>query len=150
VFNLRATAHDDQVGVLSEYRALARGIAEQRERAERLPQAAEAITLAVGSAARLAEELVADVRGLDLEARSTIEGPLSEIRAAVQANLEETSPELACDLARDGSLLAGGGSVLRGFAERRGRDRDACASGRWASRTRGGRRALVSDGRRRG
>ena len=38
--------------------------------------------------------------------------------AAVHATLEETPPELAGDIARDGILLAGGGALLRGFAER--------------------------------
>ena len=38
--------------------------------------------------------------------------------AAVQETLEETPPELAGDIARDGILLAGGGALLRGFAER--------------------------------
>ena len=35
--------------------------------------------------------------------------------AAVQETLEETPPELAGDIARDGILLAGGGALLRGF-----------------------------------
>jgi len=94
-------------------------------------QSAEAIKLAVGSAAPLDSELVAEVRGRDLvsglprqvelgsaEVRAAIAGPLSEIMAAVHATLEETPPELAGDIARDGILLAGGGSLLRGFADR--------------------------------
>ena len=38
--------------------------------------------------------------------------------AAIHATLEETPPELAGDIVRHGILLAGGGSLLRGFAER--------------------------------
>jgi rod shape-determining protein MreB and related proteins len=38
--------------------------------------------------------------------------------AAVQATLEETPPELAGDIARDGILLAGGGALLRNFDAR--------------------------------
>jgi rod shape-determining protein MreB len=94
-------------------------------------QSAEAIKLAVGSAAPLASELTTTVRGRDLvsglpreleldsaEIRTALEGPLSEIMAAVQATLEETPPELAGDIARDGILLAGGGALLRGFDAR--------------------------------
>jgi rod shape-determining protein MreB and related proteins len=94
-------------------------------------QSAEAIKLAAGSAAPLSEELVTSVRGRDVvsglpreveltsdEIRGALEGPLSEILAAVQATLEETPPELASDISRDGILLAGGGALLRGFDAR--------------------------------
>jgi len=94
-------------------------------------QSAEAIKLAIGSAAPLEHELVTTVRGRDLlsglpreielrseEVRVALESPLSEIMAAVHATLEETPPELAGDIAREGILLAGGGSLLRGFADR--------------------------------
>jgi rod shape-determining protein MreB len=79
----------------------------------------------------LPSELATSVRGRDLlsglprelllestEVRRALEGPLSDILAAVHATLEETPPELAGDIARDGILLAGGGSLLRGFGER--------------------------------
>jgi rod shape-determining protein MreB and related proteins len=94
-------------------------------------QSAEAIKLAIGSAAPLGEELVSAVRGRDLlsglpreldltseEIRAALAGPLSDILAAVHATLEETPPELAGDIARDGILLAGGGALLRGFDAR--------------------------------
>jgi rod shape-determining protein MreB and related proteins len=94
-------------------------------------QSAEAIKLAVGSAAALTPELVTAVRGRDvlsglphevelgsLEVRNAITSPLSEILAAVHATLELTPPELAGDLVRHGILLAGGGSLLRAFADR--------------------------------
>ena len=42
----------------------------------------------------------------------------ADIMAAVHATLEETPPELAADIARQGIVLAGGGALLRGFAER--------------------------------
>ena len=38
--------------------------------------------------------------------------------AAVHATLEETPPELAADIAMHGIVLAGGGALLRGFADR--------------------------------
>jgi rod shape-determining protein MreB and related proteins len=94
-------------------------------------QSAEAIKLAVGSAAPLDLELETTVRGRDMlsglpreielrseEIRAALESPMSEILAAVQATLEETPPELAGDIARDGILLAGGGALLRGFDAR--------------------------------
>jgi rod shape-determining protein MreB len=91
-------------------------------------QTAEAIKLAAGSASALDEELVTSVRGRDLlsglpreielnsaEIRGALEAPLAEILAAVHDTLEETPPELAGDIARDGILLAGGGTLLRNF-----------------------------------
>jgi rod shape-determining protein MreB len=94
-------------------------------------QTAEAIKLAVGSAAPLQSELEVDIRGRDLvsglprelrltsgEVRSAIAGPLSEVIAAIHATLEETPPELSGDIVRHGILLAGGGTLLRGFPER--------------------------------
>jgi rod shape-determining protein MreB and related proteins len=94
-------------------------------------QSAEELKLAVGSAAPLAEELVTSVRGRDVvsglprelelssaQIRTALEGPLSDILAAVHATLEETPPELASDISHDGILLAGGGALLRGFDER--------------------------------
>jgi rod shape-determining protein MreB len=94
-------------------------------------QSAEAIKLAVGSAAILPEELSTRIRGRDLmsglprelelgseEVRRAVESPLTDIMAAVHDTLEETPPELAADIARHGLVLAGGGALLRGFAER--------------------------------
>jgi rod shape-determining protein MreB and related proteins len=94
-------------------------------------QSAEAIKLAVGSASPLATELEVDIRGRDLlsglprklqlgsqEVRGAIASTLTDILAAIHATLEETPPELAGDIVRHGILLAGGGSLLRGFAER--------------------------------
>jgi rod shape-determining protein MreB and related proteins len=94
-------------------------------------QSAEQLKLAVGSAAPLAEELVTSVRGRDIvsglpreieltsaEIRGALASPLSDILAAVHATLEETPPELASDISRDGILLAGGGALLRGFDTR--------------------------------
>jgi rod shape-determining protein MreB len=36
----------------------------------------------------------------------------------VHAALEETPPELAADITKEGILLAGGGALLRGFDDR--------------------------------
>jgi len=91
----------------------------------------EALKLEIGSARALDEELRAEVRGRDLvaglpktvtlgseEIRSALEEPLQAIIAAVRETLERTPPELAGDIMGDGIVLVGGGSLLRGFAER--------------------------------
>ena len=52
------------------------------------------------------------------EMREALEDLVSEIVEAVKAALEDTPPELAADLPARGILLAGGGALLRGFAER--------------------------------
>jgi rod shape-determining protein MreB len=49
------------------------------------------------------------------EVRDAMKSPLNEILRAVRDTLEETPPELASDVARDGILLAGGGTLVRGF-----------------------------------
>jgi rod shape-determining protein MreB len=94
-------------------------------------QSAEAIKLAIGSASPLDEEISTRIRGRDLlsglpreleleseEVRRAVDAPLTDIMAAVHDTLEETPPELAADIARHGIVLAGGGALLRGFAER--------------------------------
>ena len=83
----------------------------------------------------LAEEIETSIRGRDLpsglpreivltseEVRQAIAAPLAEIMTAIHATLEETPPELAADITTEGILLAGGGSLLRGFDERVGRE----------------------------
>ncbi len=94
-------------------------------------QSAETIKLAIAAASPQQEELVSEVRGRDLtsglprevrltgdEVRGAIAGPLADILAAVHATLEETPPELAADITKEGILLAGGGALLRGLDER--------------------------------
>jgi len=94
-------------------------------------QAAEDVKLEIGSAWPLEEELETQIRGRDLvtglpkavtlrsdEVRLALEEPLSAIIDAVKGTLEQTPPELAADIAQRGLMLAGGGSLLRGFDER--------------------------------
>jgi rod shape-determining protein MreB and related proteins len=94
-------------------------------------QSAEAIKLAVASAEPLEQELRTRIRGRDLmsglpreieldsvEVRQAIEPAVADIAAAVHDTLEQTPPELAADITRQGILLAGGGSLLRGFIDR--------------------------------
>ncbi|MBV9309856.1 MAG: rod shape-determining protein, partial [Solirubrobacterales bacterium] len=91
---------------------------------------AETIKHAIGSAAPLHPEENFDVRGRHLitglptqvslssgEVREAIQVPLQEILKAIKETLEDTPPELASDIARDGILLAGGGTLIRGFPE---------------------------------
>jgi rod shape-determining protein MreB len=91
---------------------------------------AETIKIEAGSAIPLEQENTIEVRGRHLvtglptaiqlrteEIRSAISGPLREILQAIRDTLEQTPPELASDVARDGILLAGGGTLIRGFDE---------------------------------
>jgi len=93
-------------------------------------QTAEAIKIAIGSAVALRPEETTEVRGRHLitglptqiqlrseEVRTAIAGPLQEIVEAIKDTLEQTPPELTGDIARGGILLAGGGTLLRGFPE---------------------------------
>ena len=114
---------------------------------------AETIKIAIGSALPLQPEETFEVRGRHLltglptaiqlhseEVREAINPPLQEILRAIRDMLEETPPELASDIARDGILLAGGGTLdprLRG--SRRGGDRDAGGQRRLAADLRGDR-----------
>jgi rod shape-determining protein MreB and related proteins len=96
-------------------------------------QTAEALKWGTGSATPLAEEEIAEIRGRDLntglptmlqlsseEIRRAIAEPLEAILAVTRETLERTPPELAADIGDRGILLAGGGSLLRGFDERVG------------------------------
>jgi rod shape-determining protein MreB len=92
---------------------------------------AETIKIGIGSAVPMGDEEEAiEVRGRHLvtglptavqlrseEVRAAIAGPLREILQAIRDTLEQTPPELSSDIARDGILLAGGGTLTRGFDE---------------------------------
>jgi rod shape-determining protein MreB len=92
---------------------------------------AEAIKVSIGSAVPLDQEDTFHVKGRHLltglptsvelrseEVREAIAGTIGEILQAIHDTLEDTPPELASDLARDGILLVGGGTLVRGFTER--------------------------------
>jgi rod shape-determining protein MreB len=91
---------------------------------------AETIKISAGSVTPLAPEETIEVRGRHLitglptavelrteEVRASISAPVREILQAIRDTLEQTPPELASDIARDGILLAGGGTLIRGFPE---------------------------------
>jgi rod shape-determining protein MreB len=91
---------------------------------------AERIKIEIGSALPLVQELTYEVRGRHLvsglptavtlhseEIREAMAPPLREIMQAIRDTLEQTPPELSADISRDGILLAGGGTLVRGFDE---------------------------------
>jgi rod shape-determining protein MreB and related proteins len=93
-------------------------------------QTAERIKLAIGSALPSKIEDSFEVRGRHLltglptavelssaEVRGAIAPVLGEILQAIRDTLEETPPELSADIARDGILLAGGGTLVGKFPE---------------------------------
>ena len=94
-------------------------------------QTAEEIKLEIGSACPLPQEEQAEIRGRDLvtglpktivlsseEVRIALEEPTQAIIDAIKATLDKTPPELASDIMDRGIMLAGGGSLLQGLAER--------------------------------
>ena len=94
-------------------------------------QTAEEIKLEIGSAYPLPQEEQAEIRGRDLvtglpktvvlsseEVRTALEEPTQAIVDAIKATLDKTPPELASDIMDRGIMLAGGGSLLQGLAER--------------------------------
>jgi rod shape-determining protein MreB and related proteins len=94
------------------------------------PQRAEQLKIEIGSACALEDELSAEIRGRDVvsglptsvtitsnEVRLALQEPLRAIVGVVKETVEQTPPELAGDIARRGLMLAGGGSLLRGFDE---------------------------------
>jgi rod shape-determining protein MreB and related proteins len=93
-------------------------------------QTAERIKMQLASVMPSPQEKTMQVRGRHLvtglptavelssaEVRSAIRAPVSEILQAIRDTLEQTPPELASDVARDGILLAGGGTLVNGFPE---------------------------------
>ncbi len=93
-------------------------------------QTAERIKIAIGSVIPLRDEVSMQVRGRHLitglptavelntaEVRAAVSAPVREIMHAIRDTLEDTPPELASDIARDGILLAGGGTLIQGFAD---------------------------------
>ena len=96
---------------------------------------AEEIKISIGSAIATAEDRDAEVRGRDLvsglpktvvltsqEIRDAIEEVVSQMVASVIRCLAVAPPELSQDLLSRGMYLVGGGSMLRGLAQRIERD----------------------------
>ncbi|HEY1775604.1 MAG TPA: rod shape-determining protein [Solirubrobacteraceae bacterium] len=94
-------------------------------------QTAEELKLEIGSAFVMPEELQAEIRGRDMvsglpktivltseEIRAALEEPLAQIIDAIKVTLDRTPPELASDIMDRGIVLAGGGALLQGLADR--------------------------------
>ena len=94
-------------------------------------QTAEELKLEIGSAFAMREEVQAEIRGRDLvsglpktvvltseEIRAALEEPMGQIIGAIKETLDSTPPELASDIMDRGIMLAGGGSLLQGLADR--------------------------------
>lgn len=92
---------------------------------------AEEIKMRLASAAPLAEEQMAEIRGRDLvtglpktivvstvEIREAIDEPVSAIVDAVKVTLDTTPPELAADIMEKGIVVTGGGALLHGLDRR--------------------------------
>jgi rod shape-determining protein MreB and related proteins len=91
---------------------------------------AEQLKIEIGSAAEFAAE-EAEVTGRDLhsgglrtatvtasEVHGALEATVGQIIEAVRETLEGTPPELSADIGERGIVLAGGGVLLHGFAQR--------------------------------
>ena len=92
---------------------------------------AERVKMTIGSAYSLPEEKTMPLRGRNLvtglpesvevssiEIREALSGSVNIIVDQVKDTLDETPPELIADLMETGICLAGGGSQLKGLAER--------------------------------
>ena len=94
-------------------------------------QTAEEVKLEIGSAYPMPDEVQAEIRGRDLvsglpktivltseEVQRALDEPVSQIIDSIRVTLDQTPPELASDIMDRGIMLAGGGSLLKGFPER--------------------------------
>jgi rod shape-determining protein MreB and related proteins len=94
-------------------------------------QTAEEVKFEIGSACPLHEEEKVEIRGRDMasgmpktivltsqEIRAALADLVQAIVDAIKATLDQTPPELASDIMDRGIMLAGGGSLLRGWPER--------------------------------
>src|SRR3954467_1454584 len=92
---------------------------------------AEEIKMVAGSAYQMPQTVEVEVRGRELlsglprtvmldsdEIRTALAEPVQTIVDAVRETLDQTPPELSADILTHGILLAGGGALLHGLAER--------------------------------
>jgi len=92
---------------------------------------AETTKIAIGSAYPLEQEQTMTIRGRNLitglpqavevssvEIREALSGPVGIIVETVRDTLDDTPPELVADLMENGIVLAGGGALLQGLAQR--------------------------------
>ena len=99
---------------------------------------AEEIKIQAGSAFPMPQTVEVEVRGRELlsglprtvmldsdDIRAALAEPVQTIVDAVRETLDQTPPELSADILTHGILLAGGGALLHGLAERLRGDVDA-------------------------
>ena len=92
---------------------------------------AEEVKIQLGSAWPLEQEIIGDVGGRDMttglprtqavttqQVREALDDSVAKIVDAIKKTLERTPPELAADVISHGLVLAGGGALLAGLAER--------------------------------
>ena len=92
---------------------------------------AEEVKIQLGSAWPLEQEIIGDVGGRDMttglprtqavttqQVREALDDSVGKIVDAIKKTLERTPPELAADVISHGLVLAGGGALLAGLAER--------------------------------
>jgi rod shape-determining protein MreB len=91
-------------------------------------QTAENIKIQIGSACPLEEELEMEVGGRDLiaglprtttitsqEIREALAEPVEAMIQTIKRTLEKTEPELSADLVHNGTVMCGGGALLKGL-----------------------------------
>jgi len=96
---------------------------------------AEKVKMEIGSAFPLENEEKMEINGRDLvtglpktiiitsqQIRKALEKPVGDIVNSIVEVLDETPPELSSDIMKRGIFLAGGGSLLKGMAERISRE----------------------------
>lgn len=89
---------------------------------------AERLRIEIGSAYPLDDEIVDEVRGVDVvsglprkatitseEVREALGDPLETIVDSIKSTIEHCSPDLVADLVDHGLVLAGGGALIRGM-----------------------------------
>jgi rod shape-determining protein MreB len=89
---------------------------------------AESLRIEIGCASPLEQDLVEEVRGIDVasglprrttitaeEIRDALRAPLESIVDATKSVLDRLTPDLAADLVDHGMVLCGGGALLRGL-----------------------------------
>ena len=94
-------------------------------------ETAERAKLAIGSGSPVCDDEQFEVRGrmglggmlrsaeiTGADVRQALDMSVDRILTAIISALDETPPELSADLVRNGIVLAGGGCLLRGFADR--------------------------------
>lgn len=92
---------------------------------------AEQVKISIGSARPQRDRLRATLRGRDVinglprkvvvndhQIRTAMSRSMTQLMNSIRSTIEETPPELVSDIMKRGIILAGGGGLIRGLAER--------------------------------